>query len=543
MAFAIAAVIAVASCARADAFALNGSAARSVQDPAAPSDAERTLFTQGQNLYLQGSYTTAAEVLEKFLVTHPNSILTDLTLLWLGRSYIQLRRFSEGEEVGKRLRTIKDTPFADIYENELKAAMRDAGANPGASVPARVAPAVTPQATAPTVSQAVRDRYAKPQTSSAKASPVSVKKKTATPPQRSATQRPGTRPGTATVARNSNNKPAPKPSKAASTTARRPSTSPVKVVRPGVSSGPRRNVSAANKPVQRNKTTPSATKTSTATSRRAAPRGQTIAAKPKAGSLTRQPVKGTTPTAKSATRAPGIANRERRQIASGRTPTSNQRSGNTSNNRRTSLNKLPQRSAAVSPPTAAGSDNARPVSVSGPAVTGGLYSMIDTAMTTAPAKLDSTRPTAPANVAPESRVDARSKGMNAKPGETIYLSFVVRNYGTIRQTYELRITAPGAPEAQLFVDSNGDGMHQSDELRVTGSPVIELKNSEVPFLLEVKVPRTAFEGQQYFYTVTVLSFGSGDVVAKVTSTLTVSSIRATLLPVAVPEPSRSVQSR
>jgi len=183
------------------------------------------------------------------------------------------------------------------------------------------------------------------------------------------------------------------------------------------------------------------------------------------------------------------------------------------------------------------------MTVSGPAVTGGSYSMIDTAMTTAPAKTDSAKPTVPANVAPESRVDARSKGMNAKPGETIYLSFVVRNYGTIRQTYELRITAPGAPEAQLFVDSNGDGMHQTDELRVTGSPVIELKNSEVPFLLEVKVPRTAFEGQQYFYTVTVLSFGSGEVVAKVTSTLTVSSIRATLLPVTLPEPSRSVQAR
>jgi hypothetical protein len=128
--------------------------------------------------------------------------------------------------------------------------------------------------------------------------------------------------------------------------------------------------------------------------------------------------------------------------------------------------------------------------------------------------------------------------MNAKPGETIYLSFVVRNYGSIRQTYELRVTAPGAPEAQLFVDSNGDGQHQSDELRVTGSPVVELKNSEVPFLLQITIPRTAREGQQYSYTVTVISFGSGEVVARTTSTLTVSSIRASLVPINNPESSQ-----
>jgi hypothetical protein len=59
----------------------------------------------------------------------------------------------------------------------------------------------------------------------------------------------------------------------------------------------------------------------------------------------------------------------------------------------------------------------------------------------------------------------------------------------------------------------------------------------------VNVPRNAAEGQQFNYTVTVLSFGSGEVVAKVTSTLTVSSIRAALRPANLPEHSRSVQAK
>lgn len=130
------------------------------------------------------------------------------------------------------------------------------------------------------------------------------------------------------------------------------------------------------------------------------------------------------------------------------------------------------------------------------------------------------------------RVDARSKRMTAGPGEVVYLSFVVRNPESTKRTYELRVSAPGAPEPKMYVDTNGDGIHQGDELPVTGAPVVELMNSEVPFLLEITIPRNAFEGQQYSYTVTVLAVGSGAVVATATSTLTVSSIRAQLFPAA-----------
>jgi uncharacterized repeat protein (TIGR01451 family) len=99
-------------------------AARSIQEDV-PSDAEQALFTKGQNLYNQGHYDQAAAALSEFLKTYPNSIITDLTLLWLGRSYMQLGKIAEAEQVGERLRSIKDTPFSEIYEGELTTARRE----------------------------------------------------------------------------------------------------------------------------------------------------------------------------------------------------------------------------------------------------------------------------------------------------------------------------------------------------------------------------------------------------------------------------------
>ncbi|HKS26815.1 MAG TPA: tetratricopeptide repeat protein [Pyrinomonadaceae bacterium] len=93
-----------------------------------PSDAEQAMFSRGQTLYNQGRYDQAATVLKDFLKNYPNSIITDLTLLWLGRSYMQLGKFQDAEAVGQRLRTIKDTPFAEIYEGEMQAARREASA-------------------------------------------------------------------------------------------------------------------------------------------------------------------------------------------------------------------------------------------------------------------------------------------------------------------------------------------------------------------------------------------------------------------------------
>jgi hypothetical protein len=538
IALAIAAVFALGTCARVEG-ALTVSPGK-VQDPAAPGNAERDLFTQGQNLVLQGSYTSAAEVLEKFLATYPDSILTDLTLLWLGRSYFQLGRLTEAEELGKRLHAIKDTPFAEIYDVELKSAIREAAKQPIAGEPRKLSPVVRPLAKAPATSKETpksgRDRYATVRSSAPNASAANKNKKTANSTQRSvAGRRSSGKGGAPKVAGNAGVKTARpavrQPTKTASVNANRPrsaSKSPAVALH--------RSLAAANKPRRIPlKANAPAGKTATATLKQTSTKTGKIAGKEKPTARTpgRDRALSRKPQASAAT----IAKRTTRLVNSARTARNRPNVSN-STPRATGDVADMQRSAYLAPPVPRGSDDPRPQTINGHAVTGGLYSMVDASMAPAPVLA-----AAPASVPPDSRVDARSKGMNAKPGETVYLSFVVRNYGSTRQTYELRITAPGSPEAQLYVDSNGDGMHQSDELRVTGSPVIELKNSEVPFLLEVKVPRNAAEGQQFNYTVTVLSFGSGEVVAKVTSTLTVSSIRAALRPSDLPEQSRSIRTK
>src|SRR5687768_1782480 len=122
------------------------------QEPAAPTAAERELYTRGQNLYLQGNYTQSAEVLINFLQTYPNSMIKDLALLWLGRAYYRVGKFVEAEEVGKRLRSIKDTPFADIYDAELTTARREAAQLSRANAESKrqpAAPAATSRVTSP----------------------------------------------------------------------------------------------------------------------------------------------------------------------------------------------------------------------------------------------------------------------------------------------------------------------------------------------------------------------------------------------------------
>lgn len=107
--------------------------ARSVKQDDSPSDAEQAMFTKGQDLFNQGEYERAADVFKDFIKTYPNSFITDLTLLWLGRSYYRLNRFQDAEQVSRRLRAIRDTPFADIYDSELRAARSETASNAGST--------------------------------------------------------------------------------------------------------------------------------------------------------------------------------------------------------------------------------------------------------------------------------------------------------------------------------------------------------------------------------------------------------------------------
>ncbi|HZH91500.1 MAG TPA: tetratricopeptide repeat protein [Pyrinomonadaceae bacterium] len=112
-----------------------------------PPDVEQAMFTKGQNLYNQGRFEQAATIFRDFLKNYPNSIITDLTLLWLGRTYIAQGRLADAEGVVTRLRTIRDTPFIEIYEGELQSARTEIAAR-GATPQPAATPAVTERAQA-----------------------------------------------------------------------------------------------------------------------------------------------------------------------------------------------------------------------------------------------------------------------------------------------------------------------------------------------------------------------------------------------------------
>ncbi|HEX8355069.1 MAG TPA: tetratricopeptide repeat protein, partial [Pyrinomonadaceae bacterium] len=109
----------------------------------APSQAEQETFNRGRALFARGQYEQAATIFSDFLRKNPGSFIADLMLLWLGRSYIELGKYPEAEQVAQRLRAIKDTPFTDIYETELQTARTEA-----ASRPASPAASPTPRAAA-----------------------------------------------------------------------------------------------------------------------------------------------------------------------------------------------------------------------------------------------------------------------------------------------------------------------------------------------------------------------------------------------------------
>lgn len=140
-----------------------------------PSTAEQELFLQAQRLYEKNQYDQAVKTLRELLRTYPRSSITDLTLLWLARSYIGLNNLPEAERVGGQLRQIKDSPFLDIYQSEFADAQRKSGAgsiaanNTSGAQSARPTPGSTPRlitgersaATEPTASEAnstVRNR-------------------------------------------------------------------------------------------------------------------------------------------------------------------------------------------------------------------------------------------------------------------------------------------------------------------------------------------------------------------------------------------------
>jgi uncharacterized repeat protein (TIGR01451 family) len=126
---------------------------------------------------------------------------------------------------------------------------------------------------------------------------------------------------------------------------------------------------------------------------------------------------------------------------------------------------------------------------------------------------------------PKARIDAVSAGLTATPGDMMFVPFVVRNPGNTSDSYELRITSPGAPPATIYADTNADGQHQESELAVTTTAALDPQGGQFPMLLGVRIPANTPDRQQFSYSIVARSLTSNRVASEANTVLTVATPR------------------
>jgi len=89
----------------------------------------------------------------------------------------------------------------------------------------------------------------------------------------------------------------------------------------------------------------------------------------------------------------------------------------------------------------------------------------------------------------------------------------------------LRVTAPGAPQATIYADTNGDGQHQESEPAVTQTSQIDPRGGQFPLLLRVQIPASTPDRQQFSYNVVARSLYSGREASEANTVLTVATPR------------------
>jgi uncharacterized repeat protein (TIGR01451 family) len=691
------------------------------QDPDVPSDAEQALFTKGQNLYLSGRYEQAAGVLQDFLKTYPKSIILDLTLLWLGRSYMQLGRLQEAADVGQRLHAIRDTPFADIYDGELQSARRDTNARntTASTTPARAenrtgsAPSVAAQPNnsgvpvKPPQRQPQQSANATPRTNPSVTRPPLVitntnRAATGTQARNTATTQQTAR---NTLPANTSTQPNTNSSSASSQTARTDNTSVAQTQRPRMIRGRRRAVpppvvnppttngmAQSTQPQQvavNRTTTPRASNNASRETPTARPiatptpppvtaqnnnaysapvtsapntevspesygaqaqsgfsltvkqvpnlllalRRASEAASPgqqvqipltvtntgnkedqfrletdlpaeflptfslaQGGTDTGLPILVTPQLPRNASievllnlRVPETASdgQQRRffvraasqadyqvlRVADGTINIVAATLSGTSNVSQTTVmpgetftQTIALRNSGSAPAQRARADfvfnpnfelvNASPSTLiyDRPSRTavwdlGNLGSRdtrdITVTLRVLPNALSATNPLGRGTIrtqslpvganfdspsvtigkVPGARIDAVSIGLTTTPGDTTYIPFVVRNPGNTSDAYELRVTAPGAPPATIYADSNGDGQHQDGEPAVGQTAQLDPQGGQFPLLLRVQIPASTPDRQQYSYNVVARSLTSSRVASEASSVLTVATPR------------------
>ena len=685
-----------------------------------PSDAEQAMFTKGQNLYNQGRYDQAATVLQDFLKTYPRSIILDLTLLWLGRSYMQLGKLQEAEQVGTRLRAIKDTPFADIYESELETARAEIGSRPVTPASASKtpliakAPVTRPTPNRPTATKLpLATPTPTPVPRVAKRS-VDIKPPTTRQPAQVATGTPtltggnasaskagpqarriNPPPTTTEVAQNDVAPPSPsrrntgrnrraiakqpatQPNAVASQNAALPNNVRTPVVRTPPRTQQRTELAANNPPRTMPAATPTprpipiATPTPTPFETQArntiptttppvipttpegplpqsgglsitvkqvpnlvlalrsnsefAQPGQSIQlpltvrntgnktdqfrletdlpaefqptfnlAQSGAGAelpvlVTPQLAPGSTAevtlnirvpetasdgqTLKFFVRAASQADYQILKVADGSINVVAASLAGTSNVSETSVmpgesftQTISIRNAGSSPARGTRADfvlnpnfelvsaNPQPITYDRASRTAiwslgdlGARSTRDISVTlrAVPDALANTNalgrgalrtqslpfgsnfdsPSITVGKVPKARIDAVSVGLTTTPGDTIYIPFIVRNPGNAADSYELRVTAPGAPQPTIYADTNGDGQHQASEPVVAQTAQLDPRGGLFPLLLGVQIPASTPDRQQFSYNVVARSQLSGREASEANTVLTVATPR------------------
>lgn len=696
--------------------------ARAAQQDDVPSDAEQAMFTKGQNLYNQGHYDQAAAVLQDFLKAYPRSIITDLTLLWLGRSYMQVGKLAEAEQVGVRLRGIKDTPFAEIYQGELDTARKEnAGRDTTASTRTTRPPVVKPPVatTSPTPGRSTTNSSPSMSTTAqakAKPSPTPIelggmytKKPPTTTPANTATTVPSntatptanvnassrgrfansrrngrrgtpTTAGTNTAANSNQAPPVIKPpirEVAVNTPPRNANTSappartnvplrvtptPVVTVRPNSNSNSSTGMvasmndnSSSSAPVMPTRSTtitppPVVISTPVETPAAQGNTGLTLTVKQVPDLLLslRRPAETASPgqpvqipltvqntgnkedqfrletdlpaefqpsfslaqgggdtglptlvtpqlargssvdvilnlripetTADGQQRAFFVqaasqADYQIQKVANGTINVVAAALGANSNASQTSVmpgdtftqtivvrnqGSAPARgtradfvfnpnfelvSANPSPinydrssRTAiwslgdVGARDSRDINVTLRAVPNALATTstlgrgaVRTQSLPLGSNFDS--PNITVGKVPRARIDAVSIGLTATPGDTIYIPFVVRNPGNSRDAYDVLITAPNAPNAMIYADTNGDGQHQESEPSVIQTSQLDPQGGQFPMLLRVMIPNGTPDGQQYSYSVVARSQLSNRAASEANTVLRVATPR------------------
>ncbi|MFL6335131.1 MAG: tetratricopeptide repeat protein [Pyrinomonadaceae bacterium] len=639
--------------------AASAASLRAAQQDDAPSQAEQETFNRGRALFAKAQYEQAATVFRDFLKGHPDSFIADLMLLWLGRSYIELGKFPEAAEVATRLRTIKDTPFSDIYETELQTARAEAAARPA---PAAATP--TPRAQATPVTQV------------AKATP------TPTPPRPRATPRPtptptevassnpprvpelsvrgggeAERPRTASNRRNRNVR-----NSAAQPTEAQPAVTPTP--QPTPARRPNRTTETASVPAPIRTPAPLPVVTPTPAPRpvetasvpapvgdgqsgggftivvrqvpdlQLALRRSALAAQPgqtiqlplaitntgnkedqfrletdlpaeyqpsfsqggnDAGGLpvfvTPQLQRGQTIEVVLNARVPENVPDNQQQrflvraasqadagvtkvtdasltvVAAALAAASNAlqeavQPGDTFTQRISVRNqgsataRQTRADFVFNPDFELVSATPSPIAYDRQSRTA-IWSLGDlesrdnreitvTLRAVAEALAGSNKPVGRGTMRTQSlfipsnfegpaisvgrvagaRVEAVSKGLTATPGDTMYVPFIVRNPSNYPESFELRIVAPGAPQATVYADLNGDGRHQTNEPAVTQTAALDPRGGQYPVLLGVDIPRSTPDRTQFAYNLVTRAMNASTRIAGEDSTvLTVATPR------------------